>query len=90
MGAGTALNGGNILLSRNIVDPNLATLTLLGAGSPPGSTPPVVPPATPGIHYVGHSLGGLVGGIYSATEPYSQRAVLSCAGGRFLSLLLVS
>ncbi|MFN8613286.1 MAG: Ig-like domain-containing protein [Vulcanimicrobiota bacterium] len=90
MGAGTALNGGNILLSRNIVDPNLATLTLLGAGSPPGSTPPVVPPATPGIHYVGHSLGGLVGGIYSATEPYSQRAVLSCAGGRFLSLLLNS
>ncbi len=91
MGAGTALNGGNIFASRNIVDnAGAGNLTLLGAGAPP--LVPAVPasPPTPGIHFVGHSLGGIVGGIYSATEPYSQRAVLSCAGGRLVPLLLNS
>ena len=89
MGAGTALNGGNILLSRNIVDPDPGRLALLGAGTPIG-VPPQAGTLTPGIHFIGHSLGAIVGGLYSPTEPYSQRAVLSCAGGRLISLLFNS
>ena len=47
-------------------------------------------PGVPTIHFVGHSLGGLVGGVYTANEFYSQRAVLSAAGGRLTSTLLNS
>lgn len=38
------------------------------------------------IRFVGHSLGGIVGGVYTATEPANQRAVLSAAGGRLIPL----
>ena len=42
------------------------------------------------IRFVGHSLGGIVGGVYTATEPANQRAVLSAAGGRLVQLLFNS
>ena len=54
---------------------------------------PVLNTGAPGvatIHFVGHSLGALVGGTYTATEFYSQRAVLSAGGGRLTQTLLNS
>lgn len=40
--------------------------------------------------YLGMSLGGIVGGVFTATEPGNQRAVLNVAGGRISTLLLDS
>lgn len=47
-------------------------------------------PGVPTIHFLGHSLGALVGGVYTATDFYNLRAVLSSGGGRLTQTLLNS
>lgn len=47
-------------------------------------------PGVPTIHFVGHSLGAIVGGVYTATDFYNLRAVLSAGGGRLTQTLLNS